>query len=391
MKFQVKRAELLHAVTVCAAVIKRGDRRKPSLRLCLEISNYGLTVQGNNGSKVSSFQLGLSNGEKIEPTCVTVDECKLLQALKVTCGDDVDLEVKPHAVNVCGKNNRKQDLVVSLRVLESLEEMPEPTLAGAATHELQVSREGLIKGLSAVRFCCDCESTRYSLSAVSLLVASGSNQMEFAATDIRRLAVSRRDCIVGQKATQPLHLLLNCYLVDQLLLVLRASDVDTLTIHAHGERSFHIVIGTCELSDFCVEGRYPRYQEVYPKTHEKHSIFHVADLRAAIAACRVTTSNDQPGLLCSLESDGLAISSRCPDVGETRTKVSSLLVGTPPKYSFLLNHRFLDQFLSKLPKSGMIELHTPQKDNEAFHLKAEGYIDYILMPLDKEGYEGVAA
>lgn len=391
MKFQVKRSELLHAVTVCAAVIKKGDQRKPSLRLCLRVTKEQLIVQGRNGLKISRFHLGFSHGEKIEPTCVEIDEHMLFQALKVTHGDTVTLEVHPAVVRVCGTNARKQELVVSLCVISRVEELPEPSLTGGEFNQLVISRELLIKGLSAVRFSCDCESMRYALSAVVLACQKGTNQIEFAATDSRRLAVSRQGCIVGKPVSAEHLLLWNCYFVDQLLMVLRNSSAETVLVHSWGTTAFSVVVGGCEMHDHCVEGRFPRYREVYPKTLDKHSTFHVADLRAAIAACRVTTSKDVNGLLCKLESDGLSIISRCPDVGETRIKVSSLLVGTLPGYSFLLDHRFLDQFLQTLPKSGMVELHAPPNENEAFHLKAEGYIDYILMPLDKEEHERQAA
>lgn len=192
--------------------------------------------------------------------------------------------------------------------------------------------------VNAVRFATDNESSRYALGAVLVDFDRGEADSEegtitFVATDGRRLAAA-----AAKIATQDLD-------NSQTLVPSRAvSALVRLAAHAEAVQmtatgtEFVAVIGDyvegqpvtgVTLRARLTEGRFPRWRDVDKSHDTPKSLVVAGDLLHAIDMASICTSESSKGVTVAISEEGLTISARAAEAGESRVECSLMEAGQP--------------------------------------------------------------
>ena len=228
---------------------------------------------------------------------------------------------------------------------------PAPTETGTSIGRLPADQ--LASLLNAVRFATDTESSRYALGAVCIDFDRGEADSEegtitFIATDGRRLAAA-----AAKIATQDLdnsQTLVPARAVAALVRL--AGSAEAVQMTATGSEFIAVlgdyvegqpVTGTT-LRARLTEGRFPRWRDVDVSHNEPKSLAVAGDLLHAIDMASICTSESSKGVDLAITPDGLTISARAAETGQSRVECSLVEAGQPVAVKF--DPHFASQWLS---------------------------------------------
>ncbi len=162
-------------------------------------------------------------------------------------------------------------------------------------------------------FAAAVEHTRYAINGV--LFDREGNRIRLVATDGRRLAMSSGDC---QSEAEPQR----CVIPGKALSLIRrlAGDPETpvkITI-AESRLMLRFDDPDCPatLGSSLVEGRFPPFEDVIPRDHDKKVIFNRELLRSAIRRASLLTNEESRSVRMKFEPSRVTLTSHAPEMGE---------------------------------------------------------------------------
>lgn len=224
-------------------------------------------------------------------------------------------------------------------------------------------------------FATDNESSRYALGGVLLELADGG--VIAVGTDGRRLAKMEASGVIatgGPSASQPIVPARAMNLVERCLgggdeavhLAVRPSEVLVKT-------------GVTTLSARLVEGRFPRWRDVFPDRPDAiHVPMPVGPFLAAVRQAAIVTSEQSKGVDFSFESGVLVLSGRSSESGESRIELPIDHAGSTVRIK--LDPRFVIDFLRVLDAANMVTVELTDAQSAAVFRTDDGY-GYVVMPL----------
>jgi DNA polymerase III subunit beta len=224
-------------------------------------------------------------------------------------------------------------------------------------------------------FATDNESSRYALGGV-LLELSGSGVIAVG-TDGRRLAKMEGPCQVhgGELPDgQPIVPARAMQLVERSL-----GGTDN-PVHVV-VRSNEILIRTCgtTISARLVEGRFPRWRDVFPERLDANRVQVVAGpMLAAVRQAAIVTSEQSKGVDFSFEPGQLVLSGRSAESGESRVELPIDYASEPVRIK--LDPRFASDFLRVLDGGATISIEIADPQSACVCRTEDGY-GYVIMPL----------
>jgi DNA polymerase-3 subunit beta len=246
------------------------------------------------------------------------------------------------------------------------------------------SRE-LRKAIRRTIFATDVDSTKYALGGV--LLEPTESGLVWAATDGRRLAryvtslTAISDAAPTGTAVVP---------VKALKLAERLLDDSEAPVEISFSKSA-FMLRTSEgdtLSSRLVEGRFPRYQDVFPS-----GVPHVATIAAgafaqSVEQASIVTSEESRGVDFLFAPDGLNLSGMSADVGKSTVDLPISYSG--PALTLAIDARYLRDFLKTLEPSDDVRIEIIDDKNGVVFKHDEGYT-YVVMPLVRDANKGKAA
>lgn len=227
--------------------------------------------------------------------------------------------------------------------------------------------------LASVKFATDNESSRYALGAVCVEFKDG--ELSFIGTDGRRMAVA--SCDIDQD------------LDDSQTLVPRRV-VDVLHRLATGEDAIQLertdteviaTIGDTVVMARQVEGRYPKWRDVEPtRDHVKASLVQVGPLLHACEMAAICTSEDSKGTQWAFTDEGIFITARSSQVGESSATCDVVEAGTSTVVN--IDPRFAVEWLRTLDVAETVEVEA-ENAQSAVVFRA-GDLRNVVMPLAKD-------
>ena len=221
---------------------------------------------------------------------------------------------------------------------------------GSAKISLQTA--SLIAGLSGTLFAVTADETKQVLTGVNLQIANGESKL--AATDGHRLAVVKEENIPGQMAaTIPARAL------RDLLRMLGAFPSDEIElIYDRGMAAFRWADQT--LVSRTLDGQYPNYPQLIPKSFESEAICVRRALLDAIK--RVGVIADQKNNVIKIDFDvetqSLIISAEAQDVGSGSEQMACAVKGEGRVIAF--NYPYLVGGLEQLStQEAVIRFNSP--------------------------------
>ena len=228
-------------------------------------------------------------------------------------------------------------------------------------------------------FATDVESTRYALGGV--LVELTVESIAMVGTDGRRLArmsaaaePENNPSLPGGSPVIP---------VKALKVIERNLADDDLPVHLAFQNGTAVLIRSerSVIYSQLVEGRFPRYQDVFPANSDIKIPLEVGPLRTAVEQASIVTSEDSRGVDFQFSSGMLRLTSQSAAVGNS---LIALPIGYEGKtVAITFDPRYLTDALKTLDDTTFITAELIDSNNAAV-FKTNDCYTYVVMPLTRE-------
>jgi DNA polymerase-3 subunit beta len=369
MKATCNREDLLSAFQTVSGVVPARSPKPILLNVKL--------VAGKNGAVLlaTDLEVGIrctvegvdvrSAGEVILPTQ------RMLSILRESTDAVLELESDETQTAVKGQRSRFK------LTAESPQDFPEvPDFTEDKYHT--VAGTLLRTMIRRTVFATDVESTRYALNG--LLIELEGNRISLIGTDGRRLAVTRgTGTAVGGHNTKDFAPVVPSKAMNLLDRTLQPDDEEVqMSLHPN-----KVVVRTkrAVISSRLVEGRFPRYQEVFPSRSEVTVPLNVRDLLQATRQAAIVTSEESRGVDFTFADGKLTLSGRSAEVGQSQVEMPVSYDAKEVTITF--DPRYLTDMLRVLNEESNITLDLIDHQSAAVFKTDDGYT-YIVMPLTRD-------
>ena len=252
-----------------------------------------------------------------------------------------------------------------------------PDAPSTLRHE--VDADALATALKRTAFACDPHSTRFAIGGVLFEPdPDDAGRLLLVATDGRRLA---RAAVVaatagggGGEATRVVP-------VKAAKLLLRCLGGGSVAMAFDG-RSMAAATGGVEVWSRLVEGRFPRYKDVFPDGVPHRATFEAGMLRAAIEQAAVVTGDESRGVDFALSAGSLRLSARAALTGESAVECDAGYDG--PAVAFALDPNYILDMLRTLDADAAVVLAAIDAKHGVVLTADDGAYAYVAMPMTRE-------
>lgn len=249
----------------------------------------------------------------------------------------------------------------------------------AATSYHVVSAADLRKLIRRTMFATDVDSTRYALGGV--LVELTDDSITMVGTDGRRLARMVATAEAENGALPPTGS--PVIPVKALKLIERNLDDDDPPVHLAIQAGAAVLVRTerAVIYSRLVEGRYPRYQDVFPSNVEVKIPLEAGPLRLAVEQASIVTSEESRGVDFRFADGVLKLASQAADVGSSYVDLPIAYDGKAVEITF--DPRYLTDALKTLDDNAAITAELIDSKNAAV-FKTDDRYTYVVMPLTRD-------
>jgi DNA polymerase-3 subunit beta len=236
------------------------------------------------------------------------------------------------------------------------------------------------KLIARTAFATDVESTRYALGGTLLEFPEG--RASLVGTDGRRLALQVVPAEVEGKgfSGNPNPVIP----AKALRLILKSITDDDPPVHLAGVANGSAILVRTERAEIysrLVEGRFPRYQDVFPSSSSASCRFQVEPFALAVEQAAITTSEESRGADFRFDPERLVVTTNAADVGESEVELDLATQGGPVDITF--DPRYLRDWFKMVPQDAEVKLEMTDGKNAAI-FKVEDGGTYVVMPLTRD-------
>jgi DNA polymerase III subunit beta len=304
-------------------------------------------------------------GEVVLPTS------RMLAILRESSDATIELESDENQTAVRGQRSRFK------LAAESPQDFPEvPVFTDEKYHTVPSTL--LRTMIRRTVFATDVESTRYALNG--LLVELEGNRISLVGTDGRRLAVVRgTGTAVGGHSTKDFTPVVPSKAMNLIDRTLQTEEEDVF-VALHPNK---VLVRTqrAVISSRLVEGRFPRYQEVFPSHSEVTIPLNVRDLLQATRQAAIVTSEESRGVDFTFSEGKLTLAAHAAEVGQSQVELPISYNGKELTITF--DPRYLVDMLRVLNEESNITVDLIDHQSAAVFKTDDGYT-YIVMPLTRD-------
>ncbi len=363
MKFIISRDALLKPLNLVAGVVER----RQTLPV---LSNVLLTLEGNQlaltGTDLEVELIGrvevsssIAEGEITVPARKLVDICKSLP-------DGVDIEFSVEAGKATVKAGRSRFTLVTLPASEfpSVEE-------GAGELALELPQPVLKRLIERTGFAMAQQDVRYYLNGMLLELKNG--RLRMVATDGHRLAL----CTAPETISA----------ADASVIIPRKGVLELVRL-LESDESLRLVIGSNHIraankqftfTSKLVDGKFPEYERVLPKSPDKSVVGERLILKQAFARTAILSNEKYRGVRLRLSNDTLEMTANNPEQERAEEVVSVEYQGDDLEVGF--NVSYLLDVLSVL-NGNKVRISLADSASSALIEEAEaGDSVYVVMPM----------
>lgn len=361
MKFRCERDVLVDALgTAGRAVSTRGGALPVLSGIRTELQGDRLVLTGTDLELSISVEVtvaGLEDGLAVIPARLLAEIVRAFEPGAVT------VEVAEDTAEVSAARSQ-----FSLRLIPA-EDFPR--ISEVSAESLSVDARSLAGALRQVVPAASSDDSRPILTGV--LVAAEPEGLRLVATDSYRLAV--RDLLGVQVLAEGQSVLLPSRALSELTRLLSGADTVSLRL---GEREASFEAGTSRLTTRLIEGDFPNYRNLVPRSHPNRLTVRREALLDAVRRVRLLARESTPVRL-SQKADGLELLAITQDVGQAHEFVDASYEGEELTVAF--NPEYLVAGLDAT-LSDEVVLESLDARNPAV-LRGVGNEDffYLLMPV----------
>jgi DNA polymerase-3 subunit beta len=342
------------------------------------LQNIKLVADPEEGSVLmaTDLEVGIRHrvlGMKVDrPGSVILPTQRMASILRTSADEELDLEADGDMLVVRGLH---AEFKLPSEDPGLYPEVPD----FAATSYHVVAAADLRKLIRRTMFATDVESTRYALGGV--LVELADETIAMVGTDGRRLARMVATAEAENGAASPTGS--PVIPVKALKLIERNLDDDDPPVHLAIQAGAAVLVRTerAVIYSRLVEGRFPRYQDVFPSNVEVKIPLEAGPLRVAVEQASIVTSEESRGVDFQFANGALTLASQAADVGSSHVDLPIAYDGKAIEITF--DPRYLTDALRTLDDNTAITAELIDSKNAAV-FKTDDRYTYVVMPLTRD-------
>jgi DNA polymerase-3 subunit beta len=370
MKLTIERGELLRALGHVTSVVERRTTIPILSNVLLRASSKALQFKATDLEREVSEE---APADVSQPGAVTVP-AHILHDIVRKLPDGAQVELR--------RDEEKERLTLtsghSRFALQTLPPEDFPDLAaGDLGHKFEIAAADLKRLIDKTRFAISTEETRYYLNGIYLHTASRGKQavLRAVATDGHRLAQAELDLPKGA-AGMP-GVILPRKTVHELHRLMEGSDAKVSVGVSAAKARFEI--GTIALTSKLIDGTFPDYARVIPKSNDKELKVSNAEFMSAVDRVSTIASERGRAVKLNISGDKLVLSVNNPEGGSATEEISVDYDATPLEIGF--NARYLLDIANQLEsETAHFQLADPGSPTMVKDESDEGAL-YVLMPM----------
>ncbi len=363
MKFTISRDALLKPLNLVAGVVERRQTLPILSNVLLSLEGGQLALTGTDLEVELVGRVSVSgasvDGEITVPARKLVDICKSLP-------DGSEIEFSLEAGKATVKAGRSRFTLSTLPASEfpSVEETP-------GELSLEMPQASVKRLIERTAFAMAQQDVRYYLNGMLLEIRSG--RLRMVATDGHRLAL----CTAAESVDAG----------DAAVIIPRKGVLELARL-LEGEESIRLVIGSNHVravntqytfTSKLVDGKFPEYERVLPKSPDKSVVGDRLALKQAFTRTAILSNEKYRGVRLKLSNDTLEITANNPEQEQAEEMVSVDYQGAELEVGF--NVSYLLDVLSVLNGS-QVRLSLADSASSALLEEAEaGDSLYVVMPM----------
>ena len=342
------------------------------------LQNIKLIADDEDGSVLmgTDLEVGIRHqvlGVRVEqPGAVILPTAQVGSILRTSSDEELELATDDEHLVIRGQH---AEFTLPIEDASLFPEVPD---FGATSYHV-IPAGHLKKLIRRTIFATDLESARYALGGV--LVELSSESIAMVGTDGRRLARMVAPAEVENDPPAPIGT--PVIPVKALKLIERNLVDDDVLVHLAIQSGTAILIRTesAVIYSRLVEGRFPRYQDVFPANVDVRIPLEAGRLRLAVEQASIVTSDESRGVDFQFSSGVLKLSSQAADVGSSHVDLPIAYDGKPVEITF--DPRYLVDALRTLDDATPVTAELIDSKNAAVFKTADHYT-YVVMPLTRE-------
>ena len=363
MKFSISRDALIKPLNLVAGVVERRQTLPilSNVLLSLEGNQLSLTGTDLEVELVGRVELASSgvDGEVTVPARKLVDICKTLPD-----GSEIEFTVEAGKATVKAGRSRFTLSTLPASEFPSVEE-------GQGELSLQLPQALVKRLIERTAFAMAQQDVRYYLNGMLLEIKSG--RLRMVATDGHRLAL----CTAPEAVD-----------AGDAAVIIPRKGVLELSRLLDGEENVRLVIGSNHVrasneqytfTSKLVDGKFPEYERVLPKSPDKAVIGDRLELKQAFTRTAILSNEKYRGVRLKLSNDALEITANNPEQEQAEEIVNVEYQGDNLEVGF--NVSYLLDVLSVLD-GNKVRLSLADSASSALLEEAEaGDSLYVVMPM----------
>jgi DNA polymerase-3 subunit beta len=320
MKFSVARDALIKPLSLVAGVVERRNTLPVLANVLLQVENGHLSLTGTDLEVELVGRLALSNasddGEITVPARKLLDICKSLPE-----GSDVQLRVEESkAIVTCGRS-RFSLLTLPAREFPNIDD-------SIGSHQFSLPAAQLRRLIDRTAFAMAQQDVRYYLNGMLWELRGG--RLRFVATDGHRLAIcTLPDAVQGVEDIQVILPRKGVLELGRLL----GDDADEVTVIL-GANHVRATTSGFSFTSKLVDGKFPDYERVLPRSAEKVLLGDRLQLRQAFTRTAILSNEKYRGVRLKLSADTLEIEAHNPEQEQAEEVVAVDYAGDPLEIGF---------------------------------------------------------
>ena len=367
MKFSVSRDALIRPLNLVAGVVERRQTLPILSNVLMSLEGNRLSLTGTDLEVELVGRIEVVNsgpdGDITVPARKLVDICKSLP-------DGVDINFSVEEGRVTVKAGRSRFTLSTLPAVEF------PTVeVGEGEIDLELSQSLVRQMIERTGFAMAQQDVRYYLNGMYLEMKAG--RLRFVATDGHRLALCTAP---GELSVEDKSVIVPRKGILELARLLDGDGSVTLVV---GSNHIRAVTDQFTFTSKLVDGKFPEYERVLPKSPDKAVSGDRTELRQAFTRTAILSNEKYRGVRLSLSEGALEITANNPEQEQAEESVpvdysgDTLEVGFNVSYLLdvmgVLSGSTVRMSLSDSASSALIE------EGEAISGEAEAL--YVVMPM----------
>jgi len=366
MKFTIHREPLFQALQKTQSVVEKKNTVQILGNVLLSVSENTLSLSATDLEVGIKINLPVQN---TQPGKVTLSARQFLEIVKELPNRDLVISKKENNWVEILSGKSKFNLV-SL----AADEFPAlPAFEEKKYFDARV--DALSEMIDRTEFAVSLDATRYHLNGV-YFEGLENNLIRMTATDGHRLSY-----VDGEIFLAPPELKRGVIIPRKGLLEFRKMlDQGSTVVGLGFERGYLFVqMGSTYLFIRLIEGEYPDYRQVVPKSADKVLKVNREDLHSALKRVSLLAHEKSRGIKLSIQAGSLIITSSNPDLGDAREELDVEFSGDQLEVGF--NAKYLMDCLD-VGKSERVHLALKDKLSPGIVSgQDEGHHTYVIMPM----------